>query len=322
MSLEIDVALSSRGLAARLAVAPGETLAVLGPNGSGKSTLLGLVAGTLRPSDGTLRLGSTTLSAAGSRGAVWVPPHRRRIALLAQDPCLFPHLDVADNVAFGPRSARRTRRAARAQALTWLDRVGATQLAARRPGTLSGGQAQRVALARALAAEPEVLLLDEPFAALDVDATPALRTLLHQVLADVTTLVVTHDLIDAVVLADQIAVLDAGRVAETGPADVLLARPQTQAAARAVGLNLVTTGGRHQAFRPSAVRLERRAVDGALAARVDAIEPHGDYVRVRCGELLADLAPADLGPTTPGDQVWLTVPPESVQSYPEQTLTA
>lgn len=322
MSLAIDVAVPARGLAARLTVEAGETLAILGPNGSGKSTLLAAVAGTLRPTSGSVRWGGVTLSDAGGSLPVWVPPHRRRIALLAQDPALFPHLDVRDNVAFGPRSNGRSRREARAGAMEWLERVGAAALAARRPGTLSGGQAQRVALARALAAEPEVLLLDEPFAALDVEAAPALRRVLSEVLAPVTTMLVTHELLDAVALADTVAVLEAGAVAETGPAAELLARPQTPAAARAAGLNLLTENGLRKAFRPSAVRLSRTPEPGARAARIDALEPHGDYVRVRCGELLADLAPAEAGAVAPGDEVWLSVPPQGVQSYPARGITA
>jgi molybdate transport system ATP-binding protein len=141
-----------------------------------------------------------------------VAPHARRIALLAQDPLLFPHLDVADNVAFGPRSQGRSRAQAARAAAGWLEQVDATELADRRPAQLSGGQAQRVAIARALAAEPDLLLLDEPMAALDVAVAPALRQMLKRVLAGQSAVVVTHDVLDALLLADRVYVLDGGRV--------------------------------------------------------------------------------------------------------------
>ncbi|WP_166618099.1 ATP-binding cassette domain-containing protein, partial [Kineococcus vitellinus] len=157
-------------------VAPGEVLAVLGPNGAGKSTLLALLAGLLRPTGGRVVLDGRVLSEA--RGA-FVPPHRRGVGLLAQEPLLFPHLGVAANVAFGPRSAGASRARAHREALRWLEAVGAADLAERRPRQLSGGQAQRVALARALAADPRLLLLDEPLAALDAAAAPQVRQVLR-----------------------------------------------------------------------------------------------------------------------------------------------
>ena len=139
---------------------------------------------------------------------MWVPPHQRGVVLLAQQALLFPHLTAAANVAFGPRSQGRSRKAAKAEALRWLAAVDATEFADRRPAQLSGGQAQRIAIARALAAEPALLLLDEPMAALDVAVAPALRQLLRKVLRDTgrTALLVTHDLIDALSLADRVIV--------------------------------------------------------------------------------------------------------------------
>ena len=186
----------------------GSTLALLGPNGAGKSTLLAAVAGT-RQVPGSLRLGGRDLHQ--------LPPHRRRIPLLSQDPLLLPHLSVLDNVAFGPRASGASRRTARAQAQEWLERADVAQLAQRRATDLSGGQAQRVAIARALATRPEAILLDEPLAALDVDARPAVRHLLGEILADITTILVTHDIVDAVLLADDTAVLVDGRVVEHRP---------------------------------------------------------------------------------------------------------
>ncbi|MBF6176093.1 sulfate/molybdate ABC transporter ATP-binding protein [Nocardia blacklockiae] len=240
--LEVSVRVAGRGLDVELCVAPGEVLAVLGPNGAGKSTVLDVVAGLVVPDDGFVRLGGQVLT--DVEAGVVVPPHRRGISLLAQDPLLFPHLTAAANVAFGPRSRNGRTRAA-AVASEWLRAVDAAGLADRRPGELSGGQAQRVALARALAVEPRVLLLDEPMAALDVTAAPAMRTLLRRVLREQrntpspSTILVTHDLVDALTLADRVVVLEAGRVVEQGPVADVLSRPRSAFAARIAGANLL-----------------------------------------------------------------------------------
>ena len=221
-------------------VADGETLALLGPNGAGKSTLLGVLAGLVRPDHGRVVLDGEVLTDVGpGRPGLMVAPHARRTALLGQDALLFPHLDALENVAFGPRSAGTARRTARADAQRWLDEVGVGELSGRRPSQLSGGQAQRVAVARALAADPRVLLLDEPMAALDVAVQPALRQMLRRVLADRTAIVVTHDPLDALLLADRVVVLEAGRVVEDGPSREVLSRPRSAFAARLAGLNLV-----------------------------------------------------------------------------------
>ena len=173
---------------------------------------------------------------------VTVPVHRRRVGLLSQQALLFPHLTARENVAFGPRCAGQGRRAAGTVADRWLAEMGVAELADRRPSELSGGQAQRVAIARALAVEPDLLLLDEPFAALDVDAAPAVRAVLRRVVRDVgqTVLLVTHDVLDAVVLADRLVVLADGEVVEQGPTAEVLARPRSGFAARIAGLDLVT----------------------------------------------------------------------------------
>lgn len=214
MSLHVTARLRARGLDLAVTVAEGQTLAVTGPNGAGKSSLLGIVAGLLVPDTGRAVLDGRTLfdlDAAG-RGP-WVPAHDRGVVLLAQDPLLFPHLSVLENVAFGPRSRGTDRRRARETALQWLDAVDAAALAGRRPAELSGGQAQRVAVARALAADPRLLLLDEPFASLDSRAAPALRELLRRVLAGRMAVVVTHDPADVRALADAEVQLERGRVA-------------------------------------------------------------------------------------------------------------
>jgi molybdate transport system ATP-binding protein len=224
-----------------LEVPDGQVVALLGPNGAGKSTLLGVLAGLLRPDSGRVSLGGRTLT--DTAFALHTPAHRRRVGLLAQQPLLFPHLDVTANVAFAPRCAGVSRAKARELARSWLAEVDAAALADRRPGQLSGGQAQRVALARALAGEPELMLLDEPLSALDVDVAPAMRALLRRVLRGAgrrPALLVTHHVLDAVVLADRVLVLAEGAIVEDGPAREVLTRPRSPFAARLAGLNLVS----------------------------------------------------------------------------------
>lgn len=239
MSLHLSATVPQRGVDVDLRLAEGETVALLGPNGAGKSTVVSLIAGLVHPEAGRAELGGRTLfNLAGSRGT-WVPAHRRGTALLAQEPLLFPHLNVRENVAFGPRSTGSSRKTALAAADRWLAEVDAADLARRRPSELSGGQAQRVALARALAAEPALLLLDEPMAALDVEAVPLMRRLLKRTLAGRSALIVTHDVLDALTLADRVLVMQEGRIVESGPAAVVLRRPRSQFTASLAGLNLV-----------------------------------------------------------------------------------
>lgn len=328
MSLVVDLVVRDRDVEVAFEVAAGETVALLGPNGAGKSTTLDVLAGLLRPDAGEVVLDGDVLTGPGR----WVAPHARRTALLAQDPLLFPHLSVLENVAFGPRSRGVARHEARAGAGRWLAEVDAAELAGRRPGELSGGQAQRVAVARALAAEPRLLLLDEPMAALDISAAPALRQLLGRVLAGRSAVIVTHHVLDALLLADRVVVLDGGRVVEEGTASDVLSRPRSSFAARFAGLNLLagtaTSDGLRRddgvllhgvpgeraaaagspavaVFRPSAVAVHREAPGGSprnvLPARVTALEPMGDTIRVRAGDLAADVtlaaaAELDLAP--------------------------
>ena len=328
--VEADVA--ERDVAVTLRIEPGETVALLGPNGAGKSTLLGVIAGALRDDRSRVVLGDRVLA----DPATWVAPHGRGIGLLAQEPLLFPHLSALGNVAFGPRSGGAGRRAAEDTARAWLARVGCDALADRRPPQLSGGQAQRVAIARALAADPSVVLLDEPMAALDVDARPALRQLLRDVLRERTAVIATHDVLDALLLADRVVVLDGGRVVEDGPTAEVLARPRSAFAARVAGLNLLAgrwAAGRSPegldegaeavaAFRPSAVSVHRRAPEGsprnAWPVTVEALEPQGDQVRVRAGGLSALVtaqAVVELE-LAPGAPVFFVVKAAEVEVYP------
>jgi molybdate transport system ATP-binding protein len=321
VSFELSFLVSERDVDLALEVASGETLAVLGPNGSGKSTALAVTAGLVTPDAGRVVLDGTVLTDVGpGRPGVRVAPHARRTALLGQEPLLFPHLDALENVAFGPRSTGTPRASARRDAQRWLDEVGVGELAARRPAQLSGGQAQRVAVARALAAEPGLLLLDEPLAALDVAVLPALRQTLRRVLADRTSIVVTHDPLDALLLADRVVVLSDGRVVEQGTSADVLSRPRSPFAARLAGLNLVAGTWRDgcvesanglrvhglvagdppaagegaiATFRPAAVAVYRDPVVGsprnAFDVTITEIEPLADLIRVHAGPLHANV---------------------------------
>jgi molybdate transport system ATP-binding protein len=210
-----------------LQVEPGRTLALLGPNGAGKSTALGALAGVI-DSSSTITLGGRRIDD--------LPVERRRVGYVFQDYLLFPHLTVLENVAFGPRAVGVRAAVARASAGEWLERVGISGLSARRPAELSGGQAQRVALARALAASPELLLLDEPLAALDVEVRVEVRSELGRHLKDWggLTIVVTHSLDDVVALADDVVVLEAGRATQRGSVGDLVAAPATPYVSRLV----------------------------------------------------------------------------------------
>lgn len=337
MSLVLSAGVEARDAVLDLEVGDGETVAVLGPNGAGKSTLLGLAAGLVAPDRGAATLDGAVLFDTST--GVRIPPHRRRIALLDQRPALFPHLRVLGNVMFGARAAGRGERRARAAA--WLAEVEAGELAGRRPTELSGGQAQRVALARALAAEPRVVLLDEPLAALDAAVAPPLRRMLRRVLADRSAVIVTHDVLDAWMLADRVMVVEGGRVVASGDTDEVLRNPRTTFSAELVGLGLVRgrrTGrglrlpdGREIPAAPADAAAEsdappgsavRAAIDpaevrvggsGGIPARILALEPRGPVVRVR-----TDLVPADVHPSVAADLVedsatTLSIPPSAVR---------
>jgi molybdate transport system ATP-binding protein len=219
LSLQVGTGVSIFRVDAELLLAAG-VLVLFGASGVGKTLTLKALAGLL-PSTGHLRVGGETLvdSAAG----VSVPAHLRRVGYVPQEYALFPFLDVAANVAFGlPRSARRGDRVER-----WLDELGLTQLAARRPESLSGGERQRVALARALVVKPRLLLLDEPFASLDEEAAGLLRRVVRDVILrhKVPAVLVTHDVDEAMAMGDQVVRFARGRTVESGSPQRLLGRP-------------------------------------------------------------------------------------------------
>lgn len=204
---------------------PGEVIALLGRNGAGKSTALAALAGLLPLVGGRIALGGLVLD--DPEANRFVDASQRPIGVVFQDYLLFPHLSVLANVAFGLRARGRSRADAQRIAVEWLDRVGLADRAAARPAALSGGMAQRVALARALAFEPELLLLDEPLAALDVEIRDSVRSDLAELLRGHAgcAVLVTHDPVDAEVLADRILVLDHGRLVQQGTVDQLRREP-------------------------------------------------------------------------------------------------
>ncbi|HEV2797732.1 MAG TPA: ATP-binding cassette domain-containing protein [Nocardioides sp.] len=314
--LVADLRVADR-VSAAFTAEPGEVLAVIGPNGAGKSSLLHALAG-LVDVEGSALLGDRDLLA--------TPVRERRVGLVFQGQLLFPHLSALDNVAFGRRSRGEDRRAAESVARDWLERFGIADLAHRRPRELSGGQAQRVAIARALATDPDVLLLDEPFTGLDVSVQMALRIELGRHLRDFPgiALLVTHDAIDALTLADRVLVLDEGRVAPVGPPAEVAAEPRTPHVARLVGLNLVPDGDDLISFTPDAVTVSLSEPEGSSRLRwhgpIATLAPHGDAVRLMVHaspDLLADVTPAaaaELELVT-GREVWLSAKATAVSRY-------
>ncbi|MDP8959893.1 MAG: ABC transporter ATP-binding protein [Actinomycetota bacterium] len=335
-SLDLDVALE---------VADGEVVAVLGPNGAGKTTLLRALAGLLPLGEGFVRLGDTLLEGPGVR----VPPERRAVGMMFQDYLLFPHLSVLDNVAFGPRAGGAGRGDARRRAVRWLEQVGMGGAAQSRPGALSGGQAQRVALARALATEPALLLLDEPLAALDVEARQSVLRELRRHLQGFSgpSLFVTHHPPEAITLSDHLVVLEGGRVAQAGTVEEVTRRPRSPWVARLVGVNLYRGHARHHLVelaqggslvaadgaqgevfalvRPEAVALYRHRPEGSprntWPGTVAGLEPIGQRTRVQVEgpiPVVAEVTPAAVAALELADRqaVWVSVKATEVELYP------
>jgi molybdate transport system ATP-binding protein len=349
MSLQarVGLTLGRLELEVEAAVATGELVVLLGPNGAGKTTLLRALAGLVPLDRGRVVLDGQVLDdvAAG----VHVPTERRPIGFVFQDYLLFPHLSALENVAFGLRARGAGRAEARRRAAAWLERVGLAGQAGARPRELSGGQAQRVALARAMVGEPRLLLLDEPLAALDAATRTALRRELRRHLAAFagTRLLVTHDPLEAIALADRLVVLEGGRVTQAGTPDQVRGRPRSRYVAELVGVNLfrgragggairldggatlVAAGDHHgevfAAVHPRAVALHRRRPEGTprnvWAGTADALEVVGDRVRVAVAgpvPVVAEVTPAAAADLrlADGGPVWATVKATEVAVYP------
>jgi molybdate transport system ATP-binding protein len=354
MTLQVRgrVALGEFRLDVDVQAGSGEVVALLGPNGAGKSTLLRVAAGLARLDTGSVVLDGEVLDdpAAGR----YLEARHRRIGVVFQDHRLFPHLRVLDNVAFGPRARGVARAPAREQAVQWLDRLRVGDLAGRRPRELSGGQAQRVALARALASSPAALLLDEPLAALDVQTRAEVQGELRNHLREFAgpTLLVTHDPIEALLLADRIVVLEEGRVVQDGSPAEITSRPLTNYVARLVGINLyagwasghdvaldgggaltiadAAEGRVLVALRPSAITVHTReplasSARNVWAGRIAGLAPLGDRVRVTVQSAhtgtvdVTAAAVAELG-LVPGRQVWLSAKASDIDAYPQVSL--
>ena len=342
MSLDATIRLKRDEFAldVQLKVSAGETVAVLGPNGAGKTTLLRALAG-LVPINGRVELNGQVLddSAAGRH----VPTERRRVGIVFQDHVLFPHMTVLDNVAFGLRhdSSRIARE--------WLDRTGLGDRANAMPRELSGGQAQRVALIRTLATEPHLLLLDEPLSALDVTIRAEVRRELSRQLSGFhgVRILVTHDPLEAIALADRLVVLEHGKVVQSGSPAEVTARPRSRFVADLAGVNLLRGQGRGDhveleggtalaapeagdgdvfaVIHPRAVALYTSRPEGTprnvWRGRAEDLDLQGERVRVRLSgavPLVAEVTPSAVRELhlDAGAEVWVAVKATEVSVYP------
>ncbi len=351
LTASVGVRLGSLELDVDLLAPEAGVVAVLGPNGAGKTTLLRCLAG-LRPLDaGRVTIGGTVVDDPAAR--VFVPPERRSIGFVFQDALLFPHLSALDNVAFGLRRRGARTVDARRRALEWLARLGTEYLAQARPRELSAGQAQRVALARALAHEPRLLLLDEPFSALDAAVRIEMRRALRMALVKFTgaVVLVTHDPVEALSLADRVVIIERGQVTQADAPYDVAARPRTPWIAGLVGVNLwhgtVEAGGVSivagsppivsadtdrlplgsrvsVVVHPHAVGLYTAPPQGtprnAWSMTVTTVERHGGRVRVGLDgpfPLVAEVTPSAASETglSPGAQVWAVVKATEVEIF-------
>jgi molybdopterin-binding protein len=264
-----------------LTAEPRSTLVLVGENGSGKTTFLRLLAGLDRPERGRIALGDAVwFDSATSR---YEPPERRSIGYVPQDLALFPHLSVRENVAFGLNALKRPAGEIHDKVNALLARLAIRDLAERRPGGISGGERQRVALARALVLEPALLLLDEPFASLDLPTRRGMRAEMRRLLSGLpcVTVFVTHDPVEAMAFGDRIAVLEDGRTTQIGDRDELLRHPRSVYVAEFLGLNRFS--GRMVVRRDGVAQVE--AAGGTLAV----VDPgEGD------GEVLITVAPREI----------------------------
>lgn len=345
LQAHVGIALAGFDLDVRLDVRPGRITAVLGPNGAGKTTLLQAIAGLRAVDHGRIVVDDTVVD--DPEADVFLAPAQRRVGMVFQDLLLFPHLSVRANVEFGPRSLGR--RDARAHADAWLHRLGLTELADRRPSGLSGGQAQRVAMARALATDPDVLLLDEPLAALDVSTRVEIRRELRTYLGSFTgsTVIVTHDPLDALVLAEDVVILEGGRVTQSGSTPDVARRPATSYVAALMGVNLLHAHARDGmalcsdgatitiadaglagpvvvVIRPEAISLHRSPPEGSARnvwpVTVGEIEPRLDRALVHVSgppDLVVAVTPSSARALelAPGARLWASAKALDLDAY-------
>jgi len=347
LQAELQVRLSQFALDATLAVASGEVVALLGPSGAGKSTVLRALSGLLHLNGGRVVLDGTVLEEPSRH--IHVAAEKRPVAMMFQEYLLFPHLSALENAAFGLRARGMDRNQAREKARAALELLGVDHLASSRPRQLSGGQQQRVAMARALVTEPKLMLLDEPLAALDVairgDLRRYLRTILHQTPA--ASVLVTHDLLDAVAIADRMMVIEDGHIVQSGTPAEVTARPRSQFVARLVGVNLLrgsaratvvdledggqvtvaipATGPVLATIAPAAVRVCRDQPQDPGAnnwsGEIRAVDLLGDRVRVQVEgspTIIAEVMPSavDELKLDDGGRLWVTIDPSDIKTYP------
>ena len=343
---DVQLQLGSLDLAVALRAEPGEVVAVLGPNGAGKTTLLRAIAGLTPIRSGSVVLDAVVLEDTATR--TYVPTERRPIGVVFQNYLLFPHLSALDNIAFGLR-ARGRGRDAHVVARRWLERMDLAAYENAKPAALSGGQAQRIALARALATDPRLLLLDEPLAALDATARANVRRDLKRDLTQFEgiRILVTHDPLEAIALADRLVILEDGRVLQSGTATEVTQRPRSRYVADLVGLNLMrghagaghiaiegggtlaamdsTEGEVFAVVHPRNVALYRSQPEGTprnvWSGRITALDRQGDRVRVTVGgapRLVAEVTPAAVQELqlAEGGQVWVSLKAAEVEVYP------
>jgi molybdate transport system ATP-binding protein len=341
MSLHAEVRVRRNGftLDVSLDVDVGETVAVLGPNGAGKTTLLRALAGLIAI-EGRVELDGEVLD--DSTAGRHLPTERRRVGLVFQDHVLFPHMSVLQNVAFGLKGDPMQK------ARDWLGRAGLLEMADRMPGELSGGQAQRVALIRTLATQPRLLLLDEPLSALDVSVRAETRRELSSRLAafEGVRILVTHDPLEAIALADRLVVMEQGKVVQQGTPTDVTARPRSRFVADLAGVNLLRGRAHHDhveldgggtlaapdagegevlaVIHPRAVALFLARPEGTprnvWRATAEELDLQGDRVRVRLGgtiPLVAEVTPGAVRDLhlDRGAEVWAAVKATEISVY-------